>query len=659
MPRSSAPSVRRRSLGPVADLESCLPVEWWRTLFNATYIRTDGDVVENAANTTADIDLLLAATGLGPDARILDLCCGQGRHVLELARRGFARVAGLDQSAYLVRLARRRARTAGLPVSFRHGDARGLRPGPDPLDAVVILGNSFGYFERQADDLGVLASVFASLAPGGIVAMDISDGDWIRDNFAPRSWEWIDRHHFVCRERTLSADGTRLVCREVVTHTRRGVLVDQFYAERLYSREQLHALLRAAGFAEVRDHGTVLSDSDRNQDLGMMAHRVFVTARRPAATIAAVPSAAPVAAFPFPEVTVLLGDPRLADEVKRDGAFQPEDHLAVRRLKEALAEIRGCSFRFLDRHDTLLDDLRRRPPGFVLNLCDEGLGNDPRRELHVPALLESLGIPCSGSGPAALAACFDKELVTAAAARLGIPVPEEIRVEPDSRGPVRPATFPVLVKPATGDGGVGIGPASVARNPAELRSALALLRADFPDRALLVQEFLSGPEYTVGVLGNPGHDAGILPVAEVDYSQLDRTLPPLLGFDAKFVLDSPYWTDIRQVEAKLAPERRRLVHDHALRLFARFDCRDLARIDFRTAADGTVKLLEINPNPSWRWDDCLATMAGFAGWSYAEFLRRFLAAAQLRAVRGTKVRPAVAEPGPARRAELRSELRAV
>ena len=89
-PSSPRPlSKKSRTLGPVADLERHLPADWWRTLFNATYVKTDGDVVENAANTTADVDLLLAATGLKPSARVLDLCCGQGRHSLELASRGF------------------------------------------------------------------------------------------------------------------------------------------------------------------------------------------------------------------------------------------------------------------------------------------------------------------------------------------------------------------------------------------------------------------------------------------------------------------------------------------------------------------------------------------------------------------------------------------
>ena len=639
-PLSNRHPEKARTLGPVADLERHLPSDWWRTLFNAVYVQTDGDVVENAANTTADVDLLLAATCLKPGDRVLDLCCGQGRHSLELARRGFRHLAGLDRSRYLIQLARRRARAAGASVNFREGDARSLIAADGPFDCVAILGNSFGYFDRQADDAAVLAAVRAVLRSGGVLALDISDGDWIRNHFERRSWEWIDQQHFVCRERTLSADGARLVCREVVTHAERGVLVDQFYAERLYSRAQLHALLRDAGFVHLRDHGTIRSGSDRNQDLGMMAHRLFVTAREPAVSTARPGHAATSPLFP--DVTVLLGDPRLADAVKRGGKSQPEDLATVQRLKAALGELPGYRFHYLDHHATLATDLLRHPPAFVLNLCDEGHGNDAFRELHLPALLELLGVPYSGAGPACLGFCYNKSLVNAAAAAMDIPVPGETHFGAGDLAATIPAELPALVKPACGDGSVGITASSVVRTPAELVATLERLRDELPGRALLVQEFLTGPEYTVGIIGNPAHGLHLLPVVAPDYSRLDPALPRILGYGSKWQPDSPYWTDIRYGEAKLDDDQRGHLRDYALRLFERLDCRDYARFDFRADATGTIKLLEVNPNPGWCWDGKLALMAGLAGWSYAELLRRILDAAQER------IRASVppAEPSP-------------
>jgi D-alanine-D-alanine ligase len=617
---------KARTLGPVADLERHLPSDWWRTLFNAVYVKTDGDVVENAANTTADVDLLIAATGLRRGDPVLDLCCGQGRHCLELARRGFRHLTGIDRSRYLIQLARRRAGAANLAVSFREGDARSLRATDGPFACVAILGNSFGYFDRQADDLAVLAAVRSALRPDGVLAMDLSDGDWVRKHFERRSWEWIDQQLFVCRERTLSADGTRLVCREVVTDAEKGVIVDQFYAERLYSREQLQALLREAGFIRVHDHGGLKSGSDRNQDLGMMAHRFFVTAHAPKAPRRRAAAVGPV----FPEVTVLLGDPRLADAVKRDGKFQAEDLATVRRLREALAELPEYHFRILNNHDTMLADLRRRPPAFVLNLCDEGYRNDPLRELHLPAWLEMLGVPYSGAGPACLGFCYNKSLTAAAAADMDIPIPAETYFGANDLAATIPTTFPAIIKPVCADGSVGITAGSIAQNPGQLVAALERLRDELPQRSFLVQEFLTGPEYTVGVIGNAGSGLDVLPIVEPDYSGLDATLPRILGYESKWLPDSPDWKDIRFVEASLSDDQRRRLHDYSIRLFERLDCRDYARFDFRTGADGVVKLLEVNPNPGWCWDGKLAMMAGLAGWSYTELLRRILEAAQKR-----------------------------
>ncbi len=116
-----------RTLGPVADLEKHLPSEWWKTLFNSIYLKTDADVVENAGNTVQEIDLLLSLTGLEPSDHILDLCCGQGRHTLELAKRGYNFVTGIDRSRYLVRLARKRAIEMKLQPVFSEGDAEKSR----------------------------------------------------------------------------------------------------------------------------------------------------------------------------------------------------------------------------------------------------------------------------------------------------------------------------------------------------------------------------------------------------------------------------------------------------------------------------------------------------------------------------------------------------
>lgn len=614
---------RGRTLGPVSDLERHLPADWWKSLFNAVYLKTDGDVVEDDRNTVFEIDLVLKATGLQPDSSMLDLCCGQGRHCLELANRGFRRVTGIDRSRYLIRLAKRRAQQKSLPVKFHEGDARRFRVQGTPFDCVTILGNSFGYFESEEDDLAVVRSVQRSLRSEGLFVLDLTDGDWMAANFERRSWEWIDQDHFVCRERSLTADRRRLISREVVVHAERGVITDQFYAERLYSREQIQSLLDEAGFTSIAFHDTLIPESERAQDLGMMARRNLVTARAPVVSLR--PTVKEVR-----KVTVLLGDPRLPDSIKLGGVFNPEDMATVDKLKEALAQLDGYAFEYVDHHNSLIGNLQAKRPEFVFNLCDEGFRNDAFLEAHVPALLEMLAIPYTGASPACLSVCYNKSWVASIAQSLGLEVPLETYLDPDDQSATLPSVFPALLKPAYGDSSIGITMEAVVHNSESLVQYLTKLRQEFPGRPVLVQEFLTGAEYSVSVVGNPGQGIDALPILEVDYSGLDPDLPRILGYESKWIPDSDYWTQIRYREADLGENLRRILTDGSLRLFERLECRDYARFDFRLDAAGVPKLLEVNPNPGWCWDGKFNLTAEFAGLSYSELLGRILDFAYLR-----------------------------
>jgi D-alanine-D-alanine ligase len=615
-----------RTLGPVADLERHLPRDWWRSLFNALYLKTDGDVVENEKNTENEVDLLIQAAVLDPDDHLLDLCCGQGRHCLELARRGFRHLTGIDSSRYLIRLARRRARDAGVSLPFLEGDARTFRLGEGSMDCVAVLGNSFGYFDQQEDDLSVLMAIRRVLRSSGLLVLDVTDGDWIRAHFEPRSWEWIDKNHFVCRERSLSADARRLVCREIVTHAETGVIVDQFYAERLYSRDSIRELLEQAGFAGVHDHCDVQVESTRNQDLGMMAHRMFLTARAPDKMVSVMSNGMPL----YRDVTVLLGDPSLPDRTKRDGCFNDEDALAVSRLKDALAALTEYRFQYVDRHASLLTELRRNRPAFVLNFCAEGYRNEAVRALHIPAYLEMLDVPYSGSGPACVAACYDKSLVRAVAASLRIPILRETYLRADDPPATLPAAFPLLVKPNRADGSIGITANLVAHTMTELLGSLERLRDEFPNEAMLIHEFLDGPEYSVGVLGNVGQGLEILPRVVIDNDDLDPGLSRIRAYESKVIPATDDYEVLKAKDAALDERTRRTLADYSTQLFERLGCRDYARFDFRLDRNGEIKLLEANPNPEWCWNSKLAVMAQLTGMSYTEFLLRLLRVSQQR-----------------------------
>ena len=630
-PKSPSP----RTLGPVADLEHHLPSDWWRSIFGPVYLKTDGDVVEDGSTTQVEVDEIVQILGLTPADHVLDLCCGQGRHTLELARRGFASVSGIDRSRYLIRLARRRAKKEGLCVRFHEGDARRVGARKEHFDAVLILGNSFGYFDRVDDDLAVLVGARRVLEPNGKLLLDITDGHWMRSGFEPRSWEWIDANQFVCRERSLSNDSQRLISREVVVHAERGVIVDQFYAERLYEPEELVALLERAGFKDIVVHESFRTESSRNQDLGMMGQRVRITARAPKPAIVSAPR------HDIIPISVLLGDPRRPDTVKLAGSFSKEDLETVARLKEALSRIPGYEFTFDDDHETWFGRFPNKPPAFVFNLCDEGFHNRAEMELHVAAFLEMCGVAYSGGSPQCLALCFDKEIVRSIATQFDIPVPVETSANPGDNAATIPAVFPALLKPARGDSSVGITAESVVYDPVEAVDAFSRLAKEFPTVPILVQEYLTGPEYSVGIIGNPGLGYRVLPILEVNYDDLPEGLPRILGYESKWDPDSPYWDRIHYQKLENPDERHTDMVSHAIRLFERLGCRDYARFDFRADSNGTIKFLEANPNPGWCWDGKLNLMAEMEGASYSELLQWIIEAA-LHRIRANSENPSAA-----------------
>ncbi len=615
-------AVLRSSIGPVEDLESYVKADWWRDIFNANYLRTDGDVVEDPEITESEIDAFLQMVDVGKDAVILDLCCGQGRHVQELARRGFRNLYGVDRSHYLISRGRRTAKRDGLKVSFSEGDARKLRFADSHFDFVYLGGNSFGYFESADDDIAVLQELRRILKPGGSLLIDFTDGDYVRGNYQPRSWEWIDQNYFVCRERSLSKDEQRLISREVITHVKKGVVADQFYAERLYNSGQLAGLMESAGFGVARSE-PMSTVSKRNQDLGMMAQRILMTAVSTKKTTGEV--APPAKAR---RVTVLMGDHRRADSVKPNSRFDEDDFHTINELKKALASLPGYEFRYLDDHGQLIDVLRddKTKLDFVLNLCDEGFNNEALKELHVPALLEMLNIEYTGGDPQCLAYCYDKSLVRGIASEMDIPVPQAFMVSPEQVAFIAlPLDFPVIVKPNFGDSSVGITADSVCYNVEQLEQAISRAReAGGYDHPVLVEEYLTGMDISVGIIGNPPDNYSVLPIIEEDYSALPEGLPKICGYEAKWDPDSPYFTAVKSIPADLPQATTDFLSASCVKLFQRLGCRDYARFDWRLDANGTPRLLEANPNPGWCWDGHLARMAEQAGMNYADMLRAVL-----------------------------------
>ncbi|MEO0202449.1 MAG: methyltransferase domain-containing protein [candidate division WOR-3 bacterium] len=601
----------RKFKGRLYSLEDFLNPEWWKYIFDSIYLKTDSDIVMDDELTEKEVDIFLKILKPNKNDRILDLACGQGRHTIEFYKRGYKEIEGVDISEYLIRKAKQRAKKENLKIKFRKADARNLPYKENVFDFVLILGNSFGYFSNASDDYKVLKEVFKVLKPYGTLLLDIADGDYIRNHYKPYTWEWINDKYVVLRERQLSHDKRLLISREIVIHANKGVVVDQIYSERLYSQSEIEDILKSAGFNNVKFHMNLISQSKRNIDLGLMENRIILTAVAPKQSIKV---SSKVKTF---NITVLLDDTSL----KMDQSYELE---AIKQLKIALSKLEGYKFSYIESHKGLFYNLGNLKTDLVFNLCDGGYNNNANMELHIPALLEVLNIPYTGSPPQTLAICYDKSLVKSIANSLNIQTPYEYLIMPEDTTYNIPTNFPVILKPNFGDGSEGIYKDSVVYNSVEFTEALNRLRKQFPNIPILVEEFLTGDEISVGVLGNLPYDFEILPILKVDYSELPEDLPPICGYEAKWDFDSIYYKKIKYVPAELDKDIEEKIYDMVLKLYIRLDLRDYGRFDIRFSPDGIPKLLEVNPNPGWSWDGKLKIMCEWKGMEYEEMLERII-----------------------------------
>lgn len=325
------------------------------------------------------------------------------------------------------------------------------------------------------------------------------------------------------------------------------------------------------------------------------------------------------------KVAVLLPDPRLPYSFAPGGWLGEVDVEAARCVEEALISLDGYDATILDDHPRMIDQLRAGVFDIALNFCDTGFHNEDFIS-NVPSLCEILRVPVTGSSAVAIDTCGDKFLVSALADRMGIPVPREYLVDLTTRPFQLPDDYPVLIKPNVGGGSYGVTRNCVVYDEKEAQEYLDWMADNISPPEAVVQEFLTGRELTVSVIGNPETGLEILPPAEIDYSGLDTDLPPIFTYGAKFDPQSRYYEQLEHFRSELDADTLEWISRTCQLLFERLRCRDYARIDFRAGKDGRLRLLDPNPNPTWHHDGRLAKSAEWAGYSYADLLRKILEA---------------------------------
>jgi SAM-dependent methyltransferase len=222
--------------------------DWWQTGFGPGYLALYDAFL--AERTPVEVDQIEALLQLHPPRTILDLPCGQGRHAIELARRGYA-VTGVDLSPYMLGVARERAKASGVRVRWLAGDMRVPLIG-QTFDVVLNLFTSFGYFDDESDDRRVVRTAASMLEPGGRFLLEVINGQRVMGNFQEREWFTVGQTA-VMERRSLDVPTRRMVVeRTVSSPTGDDTSV---HAVRLYRGPDVETTLRAAGFARVDLYG--------------------------------------------------------------------------------------------------------------------------------------------------------------------------------------------------------------------------------------------------------------------------------------------------------------------------------------------------------------------------------------------------------------------
>ncbi len=299
-----------------------------------------------------------------------------------------------------------------------------------------------------------------------------------------------------------------------------------------------------------------------------------------------------------------------------------DDPETIEAVRSALAQRHEVFL--IEGDEGAFEKLRTLRPAIVFNMAEGLQGRS--REAQIPAILEMLRIPYSGSDPLTLALGLDKGMAKEVLSYYGVPNAPFAVIEDLKKKKGLPP-FPLMVKPLAEGSSKGIGNAALVRTGKELKEQVSRVLEEYRQPAL-VEAYLPGREFTVALLGN-GKELQVLPIVEIQFDQLPAHINPIYSYEAKWIWDTV--EKPLEIFACPAPIPRRLekkIQEICKSAFYALRCRDWCRIDVRLDASGAPNILELNPLPGILPDpaanSCFPKAARTAGMSYAELIHRVL-----------------------------------
>ncbi|MGE5809868.1 MAG: D-alanine--D-alanine ligase family protein, partial [Ignavibacteria bacterium] len=248
----------------------------------------------------------------------------------------------------------------------------------------------------------------------------------------------------------------------------------------------------------------------------------------------------------------------------------------------------------IEADSTALEKLKEKQPDIVFNIS-EGF-NGVSREAQIPAILDMLQIPYSGSDPLTLSTCLDKARTKEILSYHKIPNSKFFVAESLNQTAHHGLNYPLMVKPVSEGSSKGIFLSSFVKNDKELKKEVERILSEY-GQAALIEEFLPGREFTVAIIGN-GSEAEVLPIVEINYEEFPDGFTPIYSYEAKWILDTKENPlEVFTCPAKISSKLEGKIKTAALNAYHVLRCRDWSRIDVRLDAAREPNIIEVNPLP--------------------------------------------------------------
>jgi D-alanine-D-alanine ligase len=287
------------------------------------------------------------------------------------------------------------------------------------------------------------------------------------------------------------------------------------------------------------------------------------------------------------------------------------------------------SYYLLDGKNQTLLALAKSGANLVFNLTESYAGDDTM-DKNIAAYLELLHFPYTGSGPQALYLAQDKAIAKKIFDFHKIKTPDFATSYKGRTDHSHDIKFPLIVKPVSEDGSIGIDDGAVVDSVKDLMERIHYIQEEF-DSPALIEEYIEGREIYASIVGNENPE--VLPLIELDLSKLPKGTPRIATQDVKFDHETEAYKVTKSAPAEdLDEQTTKNLQDTALAAYRALKLRDYARIDMRLNKKGEVYVIEANPNP-WLASAAEFTMAAKkAGYSYADMINKIVELARARSM---------------------------